>query len=381
VVLARLLIFDIRRIPTSSMAPTLIGADDGGDRVLVDRLTPRLRAPRRWEIAAFRHPLDGQRELVKRVAGLPQEKIRIVDGDLFVNGQRLRKSAEEIALVRIPLFRSDRRPLESAFEIDGRRVAAAPPHGARLRCVDVPGLDGAIVLAAPHVSTDGYEAEDGTLHRGENLVLDLQIETQVSFPKNSGSLVLELGDGGSRYLAVITKKNSGGASARILRAPAVAPEPIEGATAQSAECLATGDIPGWTGDETHRVTFTNFDCRVSLEVDGVEVVPPIDFDEHRPWTTTSPGPVIPRLRSLGIGAYGGEVLLRLVAVYRDIHFLSTGRFGARDAFQLGPQQYFVLGDHSGDSDDSRSFGAVERGQIVGLVRATVYPFSRARRFP
>src|SRR5262245_44304519 len=81
VVLVRMLALEVRRIPTSSMAPTLVGDDTpgagGGDRVLVDRVTLLLRAPRRFEIVALARPDDREREIVKRVAGLPRETIRI----------------------------------------------------------------------------------------------------------------------------------------------------------------------------------------------------------------------------------------------------------------------------------------------------------------
>ena len=75
-------------VPTPSMEPTIRGAgkDHPGDTVLVDKLTYRLRTPRRgevvvfWPLAASKHPF------VKRLAGLPGETIEIRDGRVLVNG-------------------------------------------------------------------------------------------------------------------------------------------------------------------------------------------------------------------------------------------------------------------------------------------------------
>ena len=41
-------------------------------------------------------------------------------------------------------------------------------------------------------------------------------------------------------------------------------------------------------------------------------------------------------------------------------------------------EYFVLGDHRNNSNDSRSVGSLSRDRIVGHVRTVLYPFSEIR---
>jgi signal peptidase I len=62
-----------------------------GDRVLVDRSAFQFRNPRRWEVVAFRHPLDANKIVIKRVAGLPGESVQIRHGHLYIDGQIQRK--------------------------------------------------------------------------------------------------------------------------------------------------------------------------------------------------------------------------------------------------------------------------------------------------
>ncbi len=44
---------------------------------------------------------------------------------------------------------------------------------------------------------------------------------------------------------------------------------------------------------------------------------------------------------------------------------------------LSEDQYFVLGDNRDFSFDSRSWGAVEEGEIIGAVRLRLWPFAKA----
>jgi signal peptidase I len=94
------------RIPSSSMEPTLdctrTRADSGctarfADRILADRLVYRFRGPHRGEIAVFHEPQAARLAcrpangsvLVKRVVGLPGERISERGGWIYVDGKRL----------------------------------------------------------------------------------------------------------------------------------------------------------------------------------------------------------------------------------------------------------------------------------------------------
>lgn len=70
------------RIRSNSMAPTLID----GQRVVLDKVSFRLRLPRRGELVAFHAPADHALTL-KRTVGLPGDLVAIEDGRLRVNGR------------------------------------------------------------------------------------------------------------------------------------------------------------------------------------------------------------------------------------------------------------------------------------------------------
>jgi signal peptidase I len=64
----------------SSMSPTF----ENGDYVLVDELTYHLRAPERGEVVVFHDPQDYATYFIKRVIGLPGEKLVIANNDITV---------------------------------------------------------------------------------------------------------------------------------------------------------------------------------------------------------------------------------------------------------------------------------------------------------
>jgi len=103
VLVFRWLIMEPYSIPTSSMEPTLHGDPRflRGDRIAVNKLVYgprmpfmqkrlfRLGEPKRWDIVVFHSPdpKAAHPTLVKRVVGLPGERIHIADGKIHVNGK------------------------------------------------------------------------------------------------------------------------------------------------------------------------------------------------------------------------------------------------------------------------------------------------------
>jgi signal peptidase I len=70
-------------IGSESMVPTL----EVWDRVLINKLAYDLAEPGRGDIVLFESPEGGEDPLIKRVIGLPREKIELRNGRLFVNGE------------------------------------------------------------------------------------------------------------------------------------------------------------------------------------------------------------------------------------------------------------------------------------------------------
>jgi len=73
------------KVPTSAMSPAV----SAGDRFIMEGITYLFRKPQRGEIVVFKTEgldvWDKNTIFIKRVAGLPGENLRLVDGRLLVN--------------------------------------------------------------------------------------------------------------------------------------------------------------------------------------------------------------------------------------------------------------------------------------------------------
>lgn len=86
----RVFVAEPRYIPSSSMEPTLLI----DDRLIIDKLSIRWRKPERGEIIVFNPPInpvvpDASKVYIKRVIGLPGDRISIYDGKVFINDEPL----------------------------------------------------------------------------------------------------------------------------------------------------------------------------------------------------------------------------------------------------------------------------------------------------
>ena len=133
-VVVRTFLFQPFNIPSGSMIPTLLV----GDYLFVskyaygyskhsfpfspDLFNGRILAtpPKRGDVVVFKLPRDGQTDYIKRVIGLPGDKIQMKEGRLFINGEMVpREPYREVPHRRpIPV----RKP---RFQLTSKRCRAA----------------------------------------------------------------------------------------------------------------------------------------------------------------------------------------------------------------------------------------------------------------
>jgi signal peptidase I len=73
------------KVEGTSMMPGL--ADQ--ERIFINKYAYRLGAIERGDVVVFRYPGDPSKNYIKRIAGMPGDRIEIVRGAVLVNGSRL----------------------------------------------------------------------------------------------------------------------------------------------------------------------------------------------------------------------------------------------------------------------------------------------------
>jgi signal peptidase I len=331
-----------------------------GDRLLVQKYFFDFRRPNRWEVAVFHSPAEPDQAYVKRVVGLPGEAIQIVDGDLFANGRLVRKSLREQHATRILVYENDFVPLDAdrypRFGVRGDRSRHPVPSGwrslgsrfvhdktptsdTRQDWVDYRHWDPDRGRYGPVRDFCPYNGGDV---RGDNVVHDLMLEAEVSVQPDVQSISLRLDHGADHFVVTLPVDGPDGPTVRRDdQVIAVAPH---GKTLRSSP----PESPTFS-----RVEASVIDRRLIVAIDGELAFEPFDFE---PPLTVRFGPPD---RPLGVGILGGSAEIRKLRVFRDIYY--TGQlvagprrpFGVDRPYLLGDDEYFVLGDNSPVSNDSR----------------------------
>ena len=100
-------------IPSPSMEPTLLGKNGSGDRILVNKFAYRLGHPHRDDVVVFLAPpaatvgIPPDSEFIKRLIGLPGDRLEVVGGVVTVNGKLYNHDAIRQAMADAGEFGED----------------------------------------------------------------------------------------------------------------------------------------------------------------------------------------------------------------------------------------------------------------------------------
>jgi len=360
------------------MRPTIFGgasrAGEGEFREWVLVVYEHDPEPERHDLVVVRPPGGGD-PIVKRVVGLPGERIRISRGDLLIDGER--QGLDQPRPEPVAVFDDRHQEVEDYFQLEAEPDGPWSREGAEWT-VDARETrrngDEGLMFFHKDVRDD-YLDHDHQRVVGRHQVNDVLVECEafVEETVEGACLRFELAEAGDTFQAFVELE---GDEPRVRLVRYNARSLAERAPEDRRETLFEGPVRLERG-VWHRLRFLNVDDRVRLEIDG-ETVAQADYDgnvAHPARPGAGLQSVLPRL---GLGAEAGRVRFRSLRVLRDLYYTAIGSHATGAPLSLGPDEYFVLGDNSGASADSRSFGPVARGAILGRARAVVAPLGRIR---
>jgi signal peptidase I len=348
-----------------------------GDRIVADKTM----FPRRWELAVVWHhekaeafPRFGSDSrqaskvsYVKRLVGLPGELVQLADGDVFIDGHRLRKLPGEQEELWFPVYSSQYLPsvVEQPLWRTEREASAWK-------------FMGDISFAG-----EATEPEELILTRPIDNWLSYNTDTnfgpdQDVYPSPDARLSCELAEFSGDGAFGFTWRYGDMEIRAAVAASGEVNLTMTGDSLRDDDAIASESPQPLAGGQ--RWSFSHRDGRVYVEQDDRILASRLVGSGRFEDAISRP--------DCHVGFFAERCQLRFsrVQVDRDVYYIPPEgeRIGELDPtrqFRLGDDEYFLLGDNSARSLDSRVWGPVKEDDFVGVVRAIFWPVSRWRAFP
>jgi signal peptidase I len=368
-----------------------------GDRILVLKCIYQFFSPKRWDVIVFKNPPEPEINYIKRLIGLPGEAVQIIDGDIYINGQISRKPPKVQNELWMPVYDNDYQPVDRFLTSFNHHKWDQPFKNGSSSNWEV-GKDSPTLFhldsPADQINTMEYDTSIGNDFRATYAYdevgdysdmpycSDLMVRFYCNTSDPEGSIGISLSKYETTYRAKIyysglfelTKQEKG-------------KEPVE---------LKGMSIGAPRMNKHTLVKFANVDHQLIFQFGNEKFTYDLGRGlEDAGWIRKD---IQPRLEIFG----SGKLTLSHVAVFRDIHYTSPqyangpkGRRAIDKPFTLGEDEYFVLGDNSPNSADSRLWrreglankglspyrvGIVPRDYLVGKALFVYWP-SGFRPFP
>jgi signal peptidase I len=364
-----------------------------GDRILVLKCIYQFIEPKRWDVIVFKNPTDPTVNYIKRLIGLPGEKVEIIDGDVYINDKIARKPPKVQNELWMPVYNNDYQP---ARPEDGnfnghtwsqpfKNIGDSSWNTTNSNSPTIFTLDS----AADQINSLVYDTSIGNdfrtiyaydeINRYDEMPIcsDLMVRFHCRSAGSKGRIGIALSKYETTYRAevlfsigtmIITKQEKG-----------KEPEELDKISIQHPRV-----------NEEAFVKFASVDHRLIFEYSSTKRT----YDLGRNMEDAGPikENIEPRVEIFG----SGKLTLSHIAIFRDIHYTNPGypgrngqtRASRGNPFSLEKDQFFVLGDNSPNSEDARLWdnpgvankglpeyreGTVPRDYLVGKALFVYWP--------
>ena len=349
-----------------------------GDRILVLKCIYQFFEPERWDVIVFKNPNEPHVNYIKRLIALPGEKLEIIDGDVYIDGRISRKPSKVQSELWMTVYNNDYLPVDPNKPTFNSALGRPKPW--RRPFKNKPGSKWVTTdnrsptlfrLDSPldQINTIAYDSSVGNNFRttyAYNKVdyyryMPICSDLMVRFYSNGAEVSGRIG-------ASLSKYETGYKASVDPTGQMVIAKVSEGVET----VLISEQIEPLTPDKWTLVKFANVDHQLIFEFGKKKITYDLGLGSD------AAGPrrvdIEPQVEIFG----SGKLTLSHVAIFRDIHYTAgRGGEGGRAAdgqpFPLEDDEFFVLGDNSPNSQDSRWWNTPGRANNGIFYRAGVVP--------
>jgi signal peptidase I len=364
-----------------------------GDRILVLKYLYLISEPRRWDVVVFKPPTQLSQNFIKRLIGKPGEAVLVLDGDIWIRAPHdpdprhfvIQTKPDDVqpAMWRL-VYNNDYHPKgeyrasvapwqqpwkassgtgwDTADKATGGRALLFnnTSAGSTLRFDELANITAQSTsdYLVHDQASDGMPArnklddKDASRHANEIPVSDLDLRLTYERTAGAGPLELKLTKRDHRFRAV------------ILPGSAALFDDVAGKSTQVGPAVS---IPA--GSDPVRLELSNADYHVELKINDKVVIQTTPASYHPDLATLLDeynNDVTPPRGIAEISASSQQCRLTHVSLWRDLYYYNredlpvlrdlrwaTPRNFPNGAQQLGPDEYFTMGDNSLVSFDAR----------------------------
>jgi len=368
-----------------------------GDRLLVLKFLYDFEQPRRWDVTVFRNPNQPTENYIKRLVALPGETLELVRGDVTINGRIVQKTDKAQEALWMLVHDTRYRPTRSEWTPRWTCDLGWQAEGTGFRMKQANGKVAWLTYKhrdprgnrSPILDFYAYNSGSNGPCLGSNVCADLGLRGEIAAEDAASVVLIELWAYKDRFRFELTAEGSERPT-RILKNG----QPV-------------AEAPGGVLPVGRAVEFlaANVDHKLVLLVDGRRIAKPVGgsvapqgdplyeptpvTEDERHRMDLEPG----QAAQVRVGARGGAAALGYLRIERDVYYINVcftegprarepGNATEGYPFTLGDDEFFVLGDNSPKSSDSRLWNlerpAVPRRNLVGKALFVYWP-SAGRR--
>jgi signal peptidase I len=359
-----------------------------GDRIFVLKCIYQFIDPKLWDVVVFKNPLNPSENYIKRMIAGPGQTVEIIDGNVYIDGFIARKPPKVQEELWMCVYDNDYQPARPEIKGFNEHVWRQPfrnLRGSQWNLEETNGIVFSLESPTDQINTIVYDTNIGNDFRATYAYDDRKYypampicsDLMVRFHISSDSKGV-IGAGLSKY--GIDYKGWVDFSGHMI---------IEKTIGQESSELNRLMINPVDFKEPVQFKFANIDHELILEFGDDKLI--YDLGRVRDGIVQERIDVMPEVSIFGTG----QLLLSHIGLFRDIHYITSRgnngggilRAGENNAFELGEDEFFVLGDNSPHSLDCRLWekagignnghqyreGTVPRDYLVGKAFFIYWP--------
>ena len=356
--------------------PNTLVPKSNGDRILVFKCLYQFVEPKRWDVIVFKCPTEPGTNYIKRLIGKPGETVEIIDGDIYIDDVLQRKPDKVQNEMWMCVYNNDYQPvrkMENRFNNHSWHQPFTNDIDSQWKYSPAEPTKFTLAGSAGKTNIMFYDTAKGNDFRAVYGYGDPRYYENIPYCSDLMMNYYAKFDAAQSSIGIGLSKYQTLYKAYVDGTGLMIIEKVD-ATGKTLE-LARGETLLPAEGKSFFVKFANVDHQLVFEVEDTKLV--YDMGTNKDDAGRRMAEISPKALIFGTGS----LTLNNVALYRDINYLSirpdnrqpVDRAGEGNPFTLDENEFFAMGDNSPDSADSRLWSIEGIGNNGKNYRMGVVP--------